>query len=149
MDNVTAAPLLEPDSRALYWVNDLDGMDELLKDLALPGSLPPNVLRAFTTIRDLLQFSFFRFEFAALAAFHSIIEVESALDSRYRGTLKDKLDAAQADGTISAEQADLLHSARRLRNDFAHGNMQHPALPLPFAVRMVRTSVDLVTALTE
>lgn len=149
---MTAAAVLEPDSRALNWVNDLAGMEGILQDLTLPASLPPNVLRAFETIRDLLKFSFFRFEFAALAAFHSIIEVESALDSRYKGTwktLKDMLDAAQADGTISADQADLLHCGRRLRNDFAHGNMQHPALPLPLTVRMVRTSVDLVTALTK
>jgi hypothetical protein len=99
-------------------------------------------------IRELLRFSFFRFEFAAAAAFHSIVEVESALDRRYSGTLKAKLDAALADGTINAEQAELLDAGRHLRNGFAHGDMQHPALPLPLAVRVARTSVDLVTALT-
>ncbi|TJZ89905.1 hypothetical protein [Actinacidiphila oryziradicis] len=119
-----------------------------MKPLEIPDSIPVNTARAFATARELIRFSYYHFEFAAVAVSTSIIAIETALRERYGGNnLAAMIRMALADGTITAEQADHLHTGRSIRNRYAHGKTMHPALPIPFATHLVKTSLDVIALL--
>jgi hypothetical protein len=59
------------------------------------------------------------------------------------------IQVALADGTITAGQAEHLQTGRQIRNRYAHGKTMHPALPIPFAAGLVKTSLDVITLLSS
>lgn len=121
-------------------------MHRLVRPLQITDVVPANTARAFETARELLRFSFYHYEFAAVAVSTSIIAIEPVLRDRYGGTnLAHMIQDALEDGTITTEQADHLDTGRQIRNRYAHGKMMHPALPIVFAVELVKTSLDVIT----
>lgn len=125
-------------------------MHGIVRQLQVPPSVPVNTARAFITARELIRFSFYHYEFAAVAVSTSIIAIESALRDRYGGNnLAGMIEAALADGTITDEQADHLDTGRKIRNRYAHGKTMHPALPITFATELVKTSLDVITVLLD
>lgn len=148
MDRI--APPWPRDERARHWADEFEDMDAIIKQLEVPASVPINTARAFDTARELIRFSYYHFEFAAVAVATSIIAIEAALRERYGGgNLASLIRRGLEDGTINAEQADLLNTGRSIRNRYAHGETAHPALPIPFAVRMVSTSLDVIVSLSQ
>lgn len=140
-----------PDPRARLWATQYAHMHEIVEPLEdIPDHTPPAAASIITTARELIRHSYYRHEFAAVGAGTSIIAVEAALAARYgRGRLVDFINRAAADGLIDEEQQNMLHTGREIRNGYAHGKTTHAALPPFFAVRMVRTSLDLILALQE
>jgi hypothetical protein len=139
-----------PDPRARRFVSEFSDMHGIVRRLQVPASIPVNTARAFITARELLRFSFYHYEFAAVAVSTSIIAIEAALRDRYGGSnLASMIGSALADGTITNQQADHLDTGRKIRNQYAHGKTMHPALPITFAADLVMTSLEVITLLLD
>lgn len=140
-----------PDPRARLWATQYADMHEIVAPLEdIPDHTPPAAASVITTARELIRHSYYRHEFAAIGVATSIIAVEAALAARYgRGRLVDYINRAADDGLITADEKDMFHTGREIRNGYAHGKTTHAALTWPLAVRMVRTSLDLILLLEK
>jgi hypothetical protein len=146
----TELPWPVPDPRARLYASEFANMHQLVRPLEIPDAIPTNTARAFETARELLRFSFYRYEFAAVAVSTSIIAIEAALRDRYGKTnLAAAIAKALEDGIIDEAQADHLNTGRQIRNRYAHGETMHPALPITWAVQLVKTSLDVIILLAS
>jgi hypothetical protein len=139
------------DPRAHYFVSQYADMHALVEDLVVPEGAPPAAVSVLTTARELLRHSYYRYEFSTVAVLHSLIAVEAVLRDRLPDAGKKPLhrliQQAAADGLISAEQADMLDTGRKIRNGMARGHTTHTVMPPAMAVPMVRTSFRIVDEL--
>jgi hypothetical protein len=71
-----------PDRRARYFAGEFADMHSIVKPLQVPDHIPANTARAFITARELIRFSFYHYEFAAVAVSTAIIAIEAALRER-------------------------------------------------------------------
>lgn len=135
MHNPQHLPWPVPDTRSYGWAGSFADMHDIVRDLDIPDSIPVNTARAFETARELVRFSFYRLEFAAVAVAESIHSIEAAFRELYpkARNLDSMIRLAEADGTITAAEADHLQAGREIRNRHDHGKTQHPALPIPWA----------------
>lgn len=139
-----------PDPRARHFADGFQGMHDLVRPLVIPARLPVNVRRQFETARELVRFSYYHYEFAAMAVYASIIVVEEALRERYpRLRLAAMIDQAATDGLLTAEQAERLHAGRQIRNRYSHGHTMHPAIPPTVAVGLVRVALEFAELCTS
>ncbi|MER5640739.1 hypothetical protein ABT095_27795 [Kitasatospora sp. NPDC002227] len=141
--------LAPPDPRSEFLVPDFEDMEELIAGLVVPANAPMAVMSALGTSRELLRFSFYRYEFATVAVTHSLVALELALTERLadRGPLPDLVERAAAEGHLKADLAGALDRALALPGDLARGVRTSAAFHPSAAVTSVRAVFDAVAAL--
>ncbi|MFC5804271.1 hypothetical protein [Streptomyces formicae] len=143
-------PWPTPDSRARYWVEKFADMHEIVDLIEIPAGLPERAISVLTTARELIRFSYYRHEFNTVGVATSIMAVEAALSETYgAGSLNDHLKRALEEGTLTAEQADILNTGRQIRNAYSHGKTTHVAMTPALALQMVSASIRLISELTS
>ena len=143
-------PWPTPDLRSPIWGRSYADMHGIVEQLVIPEGLPQQAVSVITTARELIRHSYFRYKFSTVAVAVSIIAVEAALADRYGNKkLNVMIDRSAADGLVTEEQRDMLHTGREIRNRFAHGKITHSALSPAMAVTMVQTSLSLLELLIQ
>jgi hypothetical protein len=91
---------------------------------------------------------FYLYEQVSVASAQSIFAVEVALKQRLEqgGNFQALINAALAQGLISADVADIVHTGRRLRNKFTHEGKQ-PVWTFGMADQIIGASHKLVSGL--
>ncbi|MGF1429626.1 hypothetical protein [Kitasatospora sp. LaBMicrA B282] len=142
-------PLASPDVRNRYLAPDFAGMDDLVADLVLPVHAPAHVLSALETARELLRHSYFRYEFATVAAAHALFAVEQALGERLgvEEPLGRLIELSPVAGLLPAELAERLDRSRQLRDRLSHGTATSGVLRPQRAVVLVRAAFDAAALL--
>ncbi|MFE5944602.1 hypothetical protein [Streptomyces sp. NPDC056480] len=144
-------PLLLPvqDPRAHGVVLDYADMDALVADLVMPDGASMYVMSALETSRELIRHSYYRYEFATVAATHSLFALEHVLVERLAmsGPLPILIERAAETGLFTAELAAELDRSRRLRDSLTQGTETSAALNAAGAIAMVRAVFDAVALL--
>lgn len=111
---------------------------------------PPEVSSLLEVAHKLLRTSVVHYEFAPIAAEKSLQALERGLRLRFGApdgvNFKNLIDRVEKEGLLGSDDLDLLDTARRVRNMFAHPTTA-AALPLVTVTGMVRNSHRLIAAL--
>ncbi|MEU3791105.1 hypothetical protein [Streptomyces fructofermentans] len=152
--NNTPPPPTDPllpvrDPRVRDLALDPADMHALVAGLVLPGEASMYVMSAMETSRELIRFSYFRYEFATVAVTHSLFALEHVLAERLATNepLHDLIERAAEAGLITAGLAAELDLSRLLRDKLTQGTASSAALRPIQAAAMVRAVFDAVSLL--
>ncbi|WP_345695863.1 hypothetical protein [Kitasatospora terrestris] len=124
-------------------------MRALVADLVMPSGASMYVMSGLETARELLRYSFYRYEFATVAVTHSLVALEQVLAERLAvdAPLQDLIGRAAAAGLLPGDLAAELDRGRLLRDRVARGAATSGALRPEGAVVRVRAVFDAVALL--
>ncbi|MFJ8039616.1 hypothetical protein ACIRBX_03760 [Kitasatospora sp. NPDC096147] len=138
---------------------DFEDMEGLIAELVVPQDAPMAVMSALGTSRELLRFSFYRFEFATVAITHALVALELALaappseqtagETAGRPALAELVRDAVKSGRLPAPLAGPLASALALPGELVRGERTSAACHPATAVGRVRAVFDAVAALVR
>jgi hypothetical protein len=115
----------------------VDGRAELEHRLAswpVSSSVPSSVAEVLRVARSLYVRSLDVYEFSLVAVTWALMALEASLrlvaPTDTQAHQKDLIDLATARGLLTAEEADSVHQARKLRNLIVHGHLLPSFNPL-------------------
>ncbi|MEU6299104.1 hypothetical protein [Streptomyces erythrochromogenes] len=138
-----------PDPRAWGTAPDFAAMRALVAGLVVPGNASMYVMSALETSRELVRYSYYRYEFATVAVVHSLFALEHVLAERLRSKapLGELIGRAAEEGLVTAGLAAELDDCRLLRDGLGRGARSSAALTPTGAVARVRAVFDAVSLL--
>ncbi|WP_206310073.1 hypothetical protein [Streptomyces sp. A0592] len=112
-----------PDPRSWGTAPDFAAMRALTAGLVVPGNASMYVMSALETSRELIRYSYYRYEFATVAVAQSLFALEHVLAERLGsdGPLGELIGRAAEDGLFSAGLAADLDDCRLLRDGLTRG----------------------------
>ncbi|MCX5588289.1 hypothetical protein OHA91_32100 [Streptomyces erythrochromogenes] len=138
-----------PDPRSWGTAADFAAMRALVAGLVVPGNASMYVMSALETSRELIRYSYYRYEFATVAVAHSLFALEHVLAERLGSDapLGELIRKAAEEGLVTAGLAAELDHGRLLRDGLTRGARSSAALTAPMAVARVRAVFDAVSLL--
>ncbi|MFI5527471.1 hypothetical protein ACIA8O_02835 [Kitasatospora sp. NPDC051853] len=137
------------DPRHFGTLLDPEDLEPLLAELTLPDHAPMPVLTALGVCRELIRFSYHRYEFAAVAVTHSLVALEQGLVTRLATPRPpaELVGLAVERGILPPGLAAELGACLDLRDRLGAGEAIGTTCGPAVAVRMVRAVVEAVTLL--
>ncbi|WP_377268669.1 hypothetical protein [Peterkaempfera sp. SMS 1(5)a] len=124
-------------------------MHAMVADLVLPSNASMHVMSAMETSRELIRFSYYRYEFATVAVVHSLVALENVLAERLavNKPLQDLIKQADDAGLITQDLAAELDRSRLLRDKLTQSAVTSAALGPLRAAEMTRAVFSAVSLL--
>ncbi|MGW6612954.1 hypothetical protein ACWGA0_05750 [Streptomyces erythrochromogenes] len=138
-----------PDPRTWGTAPDFAAMRVMVSGLVVPGHASMYVMSALETSRELIRYSYYRYEFATVAVTHCLFALEHVLAERLGSDapLGELIGRAAEEGLVTAGLAAELDDCRLLRDGLGRGARSSAALTPTMAVARVRAVFDAVSLL--
>ncbi|WP_223244996.1 hypothetical protein [Streptomyces sp. CBMA156] len=140
-------PVLDPRSWGV--APDFPGMQDVIAGLQLPAGASMAVMSALETSRELIRYSYQRYEFATVAVTHALYALEQVLAERLAvdAPTGELIGRAVTRGILDGGVAAELDRALRIRDEVARGSVTSGTVSPQRAVRLTRAVFDAVAAL--
>ncbi|MFJ6619557.1 hypothetical protein ACIQOW_18495 [Kitasatospora sp. NPDC091335] len=140
-------PVLDPRSWGV--APDFPGMQDVIAGLQLPAGASMAVMSALETSRELIRYSYQRYEFATVAVTHALYALEQVLAERLAvdAPTGELIGRAVTRGILDGGVAAELDRGLWLRDKVARGTVTSGAISPERAVQLTRAVFDAVAAL--